>query len=100
MGQRDELVEVAQTGLVLGQNNQVVGTPAASPAPLHGSGEGVDLAEVGRSQLLQPGDQSGQDVATHLGIVAGPVMVEGWQLQEIGHRIQLVVVQLGAQVLG
>ena len=101
VGGAHQLVEVFQAHLVFRQQDDVPGPPAGgSPLPQLGHG-GVDgLEGVDVQLLLQLPEKVGQEEAAGGGVVAGPVVLEGGQLQMVGHNIQLELVQLRQQVLG
>ena len=77
VGQRHQLIEVAQAGLVLGQHNQVLGLALGLPLAPDGAHVGVDLRQAMEAQLLQHPEKVGQHVGHGGRVVAGPVVVEG-----------------------
>ena len=100
IGQGDQLVQVAQPRLVLGQDDQMLGLPLGL-APLAELGHiAVDLPQVMEPQFLHHPEEVGQHIGHRGRVVAGPVVVEGGQLQPLGNDIQLVLAQVGQQVLG
>ena len=100
VGQRDKLVEIAKPRLVLGQDDQVLGlTPGLSALAQLGHG-GVDVLQTVDSHGLQLLKERRQHIG-HCGrVIAGPVVVEGGQLEVLGHNVQLILAQLRQQVLG
>ena len=51
-------------------------------------------------QLLHFAEEVGQHIGHGGRVVAGPVVVEGRQLKVLGHDVQLILAQVGQQVLG
>ena len=51
-------------------------------------------------QLLHFAEEVGQHIGHGGRIVAGPVVVEGGQLKMLGHDVQLILAQVGQQILG
>ena len=102
VGQGDQLVQVAQAGLVFCQYDQVLG-PAldlSAPLPPQLGHIGVDFRQVAQPHALHPSEEVGQHIGHRGRVVAGPVVVEGGQMQMLRHHVQLVPVQLGQKVLG
>ena len=102
VGSGDQLIQVLEAQLVLGQNNDVLGE-AAGLAALRPQLQHlpVDLLQAVDAQFpfhfLKEGNQH---IGHHGSIVRGPVVVEGGQIQMLRHNIQLILVQLRQQVLG
>ena len=101
VGSGDQLVEIFQSHLVPGQNNDVlgetVGLAAQRPQLFHlliDGLEGMDLP------LMEHFPEWDQHVAHRGGIVAGPVVIEGGQVQMVRHNVQLVFAETWQQVLG
>ena len=100
MAQGNEFVQVPQSGLVLGQDDQVLGHPLGLA---QGAGLGqvsVDLLELVHSPVPEHLNERHQHVAHHSRVVGGPVVVEVRQVQMAADDVQLVLAQLGQQVLG
>ena len=100
MGVGDEAVEVPQPLLVLGQHDEVLGLPpglALAPESDHGRVDGLEGMDPHVVQHLEKGNEH---IGHRGGIVAGPVVVEGGQVEPRGHDVQLVFSQIGQQVLG
>ncbi len=103
MGVRDQAVEIAQALLVFGQHNEMVGSgrPLALGHPFHehrGHGR-IDGGQGGDALLLQHLEHGDEHLPHHLGVIAGPVVLEGRQVQSVGHRIQLVIAKAGQQAM-
>ena len=99
MGQGDQLVEIAQTGLVLCQQNHVAWALAALHRRAQLEHCAVDLTDPLNFQVRQHPPEGNQHISHHRSVIAGPVMVEGGQTQVLRHNIQLVLAQIGQQVL-
>ena len=100
MGLGDELIQIAQAVLVLCQYNEVVWLLAALAQPAQGLHGGVDLVDSAHAQIPQHLPEGHHHIAHHGSVVAGTVMVELRQVQPVCHNIQLVLAQIGQQVLG
>ena len=100
IGSRDQLIQVLQAQLVLRQDDNMLGVPAAAaPGPqlLHLP---VDLLQTGNSHLPPHSLKKGyQHIPHHPRVVRRPVVVEGGQIQMLRHDVQLMLVQLRQQVL-
>ena len=102
VGGGDQLVEVFQTQLILGENDDML-RETAGFAALRAQFQHffVDLLQTGKAvllpHLLKEGDEH---VGHHGSVIAGAVVVEGGQVQMLCHDVQLVLVQLRQQVLG
>ena len=99
VGQGDQLVQVAQAGLVLGQHDQVLGLALGLSLSPEGCHVGVDFRQVMVTCRLQLFEKARQHIGHRGRVVAGPVVVEGGQTKVLRHNIQLVFAQLGQQVL-
>ena len=101
VGCRNQLVEVFQSHLVPGQNDDVlgeaVGLAAQGAQLLHFRVHGLQGVYPPLMEHFPEGDQH---IAHRGGIVAGPVVVEGGQVQMLRHNVQLVFAQARQQVLG
>ena len=101
VGCRNQLVEVFQAHLVPGQNNDVfgktVGLAAQRPQLFHLLIDGLEGVDP---PLMEHFPERDQHVAHCGGIVAGPVVVEGGQVQMLRHNVQLVLAETWQQVLG
>ena len=99
VGQGDELVKVAQTGLVFRQQDDV---SRLLPA-LHRRTElehfAVDLVNALHPQVPQHPPEGHEHIAHHGGIIAGAVVVEGGQFQVLRHDVQFVFSQIRQQIL-
>ncbi len=102
VGIGDQVIEVPQAHLVLGEKDDVPGLPVVDPAAgtkLHHGGvdglQGVDVV-----LLLQHGHELRHDKAAGHGIVPGPVVVEVRQIQSVGHDVQLEFAQMLQKILG
>ena len=100
VGGGDHLVEVLEAHLVLGDEDDVlgeaVGLASQWPQLLHlliHRLEGVD------SPLMEHLPEGDEHIAHGSGIVTGPVVVEGRQVQVLRHDVQLVLAQIRQQVL-
>ena len=101
IGRRDQLVQVLQAQLVLGQNDDVLGMAVAlsalRPQLQHLP---VDLLEPVDAHLpahfLKKRDEH---IPHHGRVIGGTVVVEGGQVQMLRYDVQLVLVQLRQQVL-
>ena len=60
----------------------------------------IDLLEGGDPPVAQHLKKRNQHIAHRGRVVIGPVVVEGGQVEVLGHDVQLVLAQLGQQVLG
>ena len=100
MSQGDELVQVTQTGLVPRQHDQVLGLALGLSSLAQVDHGPVDLPQVAQAHLLQHLKERGQHVAHRGRVVAGPVVIEGGQVQVLRHDVQLVLAQVRQQVLG
>ena len=100
IGRRDQLVQMLQPQLVLGQNDDVLGEPGlAAPGPQL-QHLAVDLLQAVDAQLpLHLLKKRDEHIAHHGRVVGGPVVVEGGQIQMLRHDVQLVLAQLRQQVL-
>ena len=78
----------------------MLGLALGLPLPSDCAHVGVDLRQIVEAQLLQLSEEVGQHVGHGGRVVAGPVVVEGGQVQVLGHNVQLVLAQLRQQVLG
>ena len=102
VGGGDQLVQVLEAHFVLGQQDDVLGKAAglAAPGPQL-QHLGVDVLEAADAQLLfHLLEKRDQHVGHHGRIVGGPVVVEGGQVQVLGHDVQLELVQLRQEILG
>ena len=102
VGGGDQLVQVLEAHFVLGQQDDVLGEAAglAAPGPQL-QHLGVDVLEEADAQLLfHLLEKRDQHVGHHGRIVGGPVVVEGRQVQILGHDVQLELVQLRQEILG
>ena len=95
-----QLIEVSKAGLVFRQQNQMVVGTAAAAAALHPGKNPVDLAHTVCAHLAEQRNQFPEDKPADIGIIKGTMMVERRQLQPVCHRIQLVIAQLGTEILG
>ena len=101
VGVRDQMVEVTQSHLVFGKENNVVGAALAKRClPLQTHHIGIDLLQTADPLLFQHIHKPGHNQATGHGIVRRPVMVEVWQAQGVGYHIQLMLAELGHQDAG
>ena len=97
----DQLIEIAQAGLVAGQDDEMPGPAFALPGlvlsgdPAVDGPQGVDIVF-----LLQPFKEGHQHIGHGGGVVGGSVVVEGGQAQVVGHDVQLVLGQVGQKGLG
>ena len=103
MSQRDEFVEIAQTGLVLCQHDKVVGaaplSAAAACTGAQGTHGGVDLLERFDAHIVQIAVEGHQHIS-HCGrIIRCPMVVEGRQIQILRHHVKLIFAQLGQEIL-
>ena len=102
VGGGDQLIQVLEAHFVLGQQDDVLGEAAglAAPGPQL-QHLGVDVLETADAQLLfHLLEKRDQHVGHHGRIVGGPVVVEGRQVQILGHDVQLELVQLRQEILG
>ena len=101
VGCRNQLVEVFQSHLVPGQNDDVlgeaVGLAAQGAQLLHFRVHGLQGVYPPLMEHFPEGDQH---IAHRGGIVAGSVVVEGGQVQMLRHNVQLVFAQARQQILG
>ena len=101
IGIGNQVVQVAQTDLVLGKNNDVPCLPisdaAAGTQMGHGRVDGLQVVDV--MLLFQLDHELRHDEAAGHGVVRRPVMVEVGQAQGIGDDVQLEFVQLGQKIL-
>ena len=96
-----QMIKVSQAHLVLGKENDMVGTALAQRGlPLHTHHIGVDGLQGFHPLLPQLIHKAGHDQAAGHSIVRCPVVVKLRQTQGIGHNIQLMLVQLGHQDTG
>ena len=102
VGGGDQLVQVLEAHFVLGQQDDVFGKAAglAAPGPQL-QHLGVDVLEAADAQfffhLLEKRDQH---IGHHGRVIGSPVVVEGGQVQILGHNVQLELVQLRQEILG
>ncbi len=101
VGRGDELVQVFQAQLVLGQDDDVLGVAAGlaatGPQLQHLA---IDLLEAVDVHLpLHALKERDEHIAHHGRVVGGAVVVEGGEVQMLRHDVQLVLVQLRQQVL-
>ena len=102
VGGGDQLVQVLEAHFVLGQQDDVLGEAAglAAPGPQL-QHLGVDLLQAADAQLLfHLLEKRDQHIGHHGRVVGGPVVVEGGQVQILGHNVQLELVQLRQEILG
>ena len=100
MGLGHQLIEIAQTQLVFRQDDEVFGLALGlTRAPELGHGR-VDGLEGVDPPVLQHPEEGHQHIGHRGRVVAGPVVVEGREIQVLGHDVQLVLGELGQQVLG
>ena len=96
VGGGDELVQVLQPQLVLRQNDDVlgetVGLGASGPQLRHFVVDLLDAVDVQLVPHLL--EERHQHIGHHSRVVAGPVVVEGGQVEIVRHDVQLVLVQL------
>ena len=101
VGSGDQLVEIFQPHLVPGQNDDVlgetVGLAAQRPQLFHLLIDGLEGVDP---PLMEHFPERDQHVAHRGGIVAGPVVIEGGQVQMVRHNVQLVLAETWQQVLG
>ena len=95
------LIEVFQSYLVLGNEDYVLGLALG----LSREGPKLFHLSVHRLQGINPPvmehlPEGDQHVAHRGGVVTGPVVVEGGQIQALRHDVQLVLAQIRQQVLG
>ena len=103
MSQRDKLIEIAQTGLVLCQHDKVVGAASLSAAAActgtqraHG---GVDLLECFDAHIVQIAVEWHQHISHRGRIIRSAMVVEGGQIQILRHHVKLIFAQLGQEIL-
>ena len=100
VGGGDHLVQILQPHLVSGDEDDVlgeaVGLAAQGPQLLHFPVHRLEGMDAPLVEHLPEGDQH---IAHGGGVVAGPVVVEGGQLQPVRHDVQLVLSQVRQQVL-
>ena len=88
VGCRNQLVEIFQSHLVPGQNDDVlgeaVGLAAQGAQLLHFRVHGLQSVDPPLMEHFPEGDQH---IAHRGGIVAGPVVVEGGQVQMLRHNV-------------
>ena len=95
MGPGDQLVEVFKPLLIFRQDDQMEGRNLLG---VHTGQQRVDAVHgFDAAALLHFLDHAGKNLGQHPGIVTGPVMVEGWQLEVIGHGVQLVIFEARIQ---
>src|SRR5699024_7247544 len=101
VGIGNQVVQVPQTHLILGKEDNVPGVAVIQPAlgaqTHHGR---VNLLKPGKLQLPELVRQLVEDEAAGDCIVSCPVVVEVRQAQGVGHHIQLEFIQVGQQILG
>ncbi|MPM31494.1 hypothetical protein SDC9_78049 [bioreactor metagenome] len=97
----DDLIEIFQAHPVPRQQDNVlgkaVGLAAQRPQFFH---LGVDLLQSSHALSPQHSEEGDQHIAHRRAVIAGPVVVEGGQIQLLRHNVQLILVQLRQQVLG
>ena len=88
VGSGDQLIEIFQAHLVPGQNNDVfgktVGLAAQRPQLFHLLIDGLEGVDP---PLMEHFPERDQHVAHRGGIVAGPVVIEGGQVQMVRHNV-------------
>ena len=78
----------------------MLGFPAQLPTPTAQLGHGgIDLPQGTQPHLLQLFEKVGQHIGHSGRVIAGPVVVEGGQMQILRHDVQLVFAQFRQQVL-
>ena len=99
LGCGNQFVEVAQAQLVFGQDDEMLGLTAglsAAAQPGHGR---IDRLQAVYPHILQHPEKWDEHIGHCGGVITGPVMLECRQIQAFGHNIQLILAQLGQQVL-
>ena len=99
VGQGDELVEVAQTGLVFRQQDDVPRLLAALHRRAQLEHFPIDLIDALHAQVPQHPPEGHEHIPHHGGVVAGPVVVEGGQVQVLRHDVQFIFSQIWQQIL-
>ena len=99
VGQGNEFIEVAQAGLVLGQQDDVPRLLTALHRRAQLEHLAVDLVDALHPQVPQHPPEGHEHITHHGGVVAGAVVVEGGQFQVLRHDVQFVFPQIRQQVL-
>ena len=101
VGGGNQLIEIFQPHLVFRNQDDVLGLPvgvAFLPQLRHSGVDGLEGVDV-QIPLHHP-EEVGEKQAAGRRVVAGPMVLEGGQLQMLRHDVQLVLPQLRQQVLG
>ena len=97
---RDELVEVLEAHLVLGDQNDVLWETVALDAERAELRHlVVDLLEARDAALFEHDEELGQHLRDRDRIVGRAVVVELRELQVVGHDVELVLAELGQEIL-
>ena len=97
---RDELVEVLEAHLVLGDQNDVLWETVALDAERAELRHlVVDLLEARDAALFEHDEELGQHLRDRDRIVGRAVVVELRELQVVGHDVELVLAEIGQEIL-
>ena len=85
VGQRDQLVQVPQSVLVLRQHNQMAAFLAAPAAVAQRDHLLIDLGDLVDTHIPEHLPEGNQHIAHHCRVITGPVVMKVLQTQAGGH---------------